>query len=45
MMVTSPLLAKKQVSSPPTTKLSMTSPKVLPSGVRPVFFWRRKAKA
>eukprot|EP00966_Prymnesium_polylepis_P086787 2008751-Prymnesium_polylepis.1 len=45
MIETSPLLAWKHDSSPPSTKFSITSPNVLPSGVVPVFFERRKSKA
>lgn len=46
---TVPSLARRQVSSPPTTKWSMTSPKVLPFsgpvGHTPVFFSRSSSRA
>ena len=45
MIVTSPLLARRPVSSPPSTKCCITSPKDLPSGAVPVLDLRRKSKA
>jgi hypothetical protein len=44
MIDTSPLLARKHVSSPPKMKKSITSPKLLPSAVTPVLRSRRKAR-
>ena len=45
MMETTPLLARRHVSSPPMTKEGITSPNVRPSGVNPVFNCRSKENA
>ena len=46
MILTSPSLASRHVSSPPRTKWSMSSPKVLPVlGQSPVFLMRTSLNA